>query len=206
MTVEAIRRERLGLVDWLRQLSPSDWNRPSLCAGWTLKHVVAHLVTPFEVSVPAFALSIARHRGVDRAMDAAARRIADNNSPDELVSVLEANAGSAWHPPRMPMVAPLTDVACHSADIRWALEERAVDWGDPTRLRPVLDFLTDPRSSPHLVPPDRLRGVALLAEDQDWRHGEGPVVRGPSLALAMGALGRDAAFGSLSGEGVATLR
>jgi len=81
-----------------------------------------------------------------------------------------------------------------------------VDWGDPTRLRPVLDFLTDPRSSPHLVPPDRLRGVALLAEDQDWRHGEGPVVRGPSLALAMGALGRDAAFGSLSGEGVATLR
>jgi len=61
MTVEAIRRERLGLVDWLRQLSPSDWNRPSLCAGWTVKHVVAHLVTPFEVSVPAFALSIARH-------------------------------------------------------------------------------------------------------------------------------------------------
>ncbi|MBA2418013.1 MAG: maleylpyruvate isomerase N-terminal domain-containing protein [Nocardioidaceae bacterium] len=41
MTVEAIRRERLGLVDWLRQLSPSDWNRPSLCAGWTVKHVVA---------------------------------------------------------------------------------------------------------------------------------------------------------------------
>ena len=142
--MEAIRRERLGLVDWLRQLSPSDWNRPSLCAGWTVKHVVAHLVTPFEVSVPAFALSIARHRGVDRAMYAAARRIADNYSPDELVSVLEANAGSAWHPPRMPMVAPLTDVACHSADIRWALEERAVDWGDPTRLRPVLDFLTDP--------------------------------------------------------------
>ena len=103
------------------------------------------------------------------------------------------------------MVAPLTDVACHSADIRRALGERAVDWGDPTRLRTVLDFLTDPRSSPHLVPPDRLRGVALLA-DQDWHHDEGPVVRGPSLALAMGTLGRDAAFGSLSGEGVAMLR
>jgi hypothetical protein len=70
---------------------------------------------------------------------------------------------------------------------------------------PVLDFLTGPRARISFVPSGRLRGVALVAEDQDWKHGAGAVVRGTSLVLVMAALGREVAVPLVSGEGVALL-
>ncbi|MDQ3612427.1 MAG: maleylpyruvate isomerase family mycothiol-dependent enzyme [Actinomycetota bacterium] len=205
MAVETIRQERLLLVERLRALSESQWDEPSLCAGWTIRHVLAHLVTPFSVSAPAMALAVSRHRSIGRAMDSAAQRLATQRTPEELLSVLEAKAGSTFRPPGMPLEAPLTDVVCHGADIRWALGEPVADWSDPARLRPVLDFLTGPRARAGFVPAGRLRGLALVATDQQWRRGQGVEVRGPSLALAMAMLGRDAALTVLSGEGVVLL-
>ncbi len=202
---ETVLDERLLLVERLRGLSERDWEQPSLCAGWTVRHVLAHLVTPFIVSAPAMALAVTRHRGVSRAMDAAARRIGAARTAEELLSVLESNAASTFRPPGMPLAAPLTDAVAHSADIRWALGDPVSDWASPARLVPVLDFLTGPRARAGFVPPGRLRGVALAAEDQDWRHGDGVGVRGPSLLLAMAVLGRRPAVATLSGEGVPLL-
>lgn len=205
MTAEAIRDERLALVERLRTLSDSDWDRPSLCAGWAVRHVLAHLVTPFVVSTPAMGRAVIRHRSIGRAMDSAARRIAAEQEPQALVSILQANAASTFRPPAMPLAAPLTDAVAHSADIRWALGDPTSDWASASRLLPVLDFLTGLRARAGFVPPGRLNGVELVAEDQDWRHGEGAVVRGPSLALAMAVLGRRAAAAHLSGPGAAVL-
>lgn len=205
MTVELIRDERIRLADRLRELSDRDWDRPSLCAGWTIRHVLAHLVTPFAVSVPTMALAVIRHRSIGRAMDSAARRIAADREPDELLSTLKANAASTFRPPGMPLAAPLTDAVAHSADIRWALGDPVADWSAPSRVLPVLDFLTGRRARAAFVPGGRLRGVALVAQDQDWRWGDGAVVRGPSLVLAMAVLGREAAFPALSGEGLPLL-
>lgn len=205
MTAATIREERLLLAERLQPLSDSDWERPSLCAGWTIRHVLAHLVTPFVVSAPAMVVAVTRHRSIGRAMDGAARRIAAQRAPEELLSILQANASSTFRPPGLPLGAPLTDAVAHSADIRWALGDPPADWASPARLRPVLDFLTGARARAGFVPPGRLRGVALVAEDQDWRHGAGAVVRGPSLALALAVLGRAAAIPHVSGEGVALL-
>jgi len=205
MTVEMIRDERLRLVDRLSGLPDSDWDRPSLCTGWTIRHVLAHLVTPFTVSAPAMALKVARYRGLSGAMDAAARQIAAEQPPDRLLSKLQANASSAFRPPGMPIATPLTDIVAHSADIRWPLGDPVADWAAPSRLLPVLEFLTSRRARASFVPAGRLRGVALVAEDQDWRYGEGAVVQGPSLVLAMAILGRQAAFPAVSGEGVPLL-
>lgn len=197
--------ERLLLVERLQGLPCSDWERPSPCAGWTVRDVLAHLITPFVVSAPAMALAVARRRSISRAMDDAARRIATDRDPQELLSVLETHASSPFRPPGMPPAAPLTDVVAHSADIRWALGDPVADWAAPARLRPVLDFLTGPRAYAGFVPRGRLRGVALAAEDQDWRHGGGAPVRGPSLLLAMAVLGRERAMAAVCGEGAALL-
>ena len=205
MSVETIRTERLLLAERLEGLAEADWDRPSLCAGWSIRHVLAHLVTPFVVSAPAMALEVTRHRGIGRAMDATARRIAGRRTPDELLAILRSHAGSPSRPPAMPLSAPLTDAVVHSADVRWALGDPVPDWSSPSRLRPVLDFLVSVRALAGFVPPGRLAGVALAAEDQDWRHGGGAVVRGPSLALAMAVLGRREAMARVSGEGVARL-
>lgn len=204
MVAGTIRDERLALVAMLRPLDAADWARPTPCAGWTVAHVVAHLVTPFLVSRGAMALQVMRERGIDQAFDAAARRIAER-PPGELLDVLEANAASTFRPPGMPLTAPLADTIAHSADIRWALGEGCADWGPPARLAPALDFLVSPRAAVAFVPRGRLRGLRLVADDQDWQHGQGREVRGPSLALALTVLGRRVAADQLEGDGAPLL-
>ena len=42
-----IQVDREALADYLATLSPTDWDTPSLCDGWTVKGVATHLlVTP----------------------------------------------------------------------------------------------------------------------------------------------------------------
>lgn len=204
-TFDTIAAERLALVERLTDLADEAWSTQSLCGGWTVKHVLAHLVTPFEVSVPKLLVYAARGRGFAGGMNRAAHDLADRHTPAKLLAILTANAGSEFTPPGMPPAAPLTDAVCHSADIRWPLGDPHDDWGsDPGRLRPTLDFLAVKQPSAFFGK-GRLDGLSFRATDQDWAYGEGPEVSGTSLALAMGMIGRPPALELLSGEGVATL-
>ncbi len=45
-----IAAERRELAEVLGGLSAAQWQAPSLCAGWTTAHVVAHLTMPFRIS------------------------------------------------------------------------------------------------------------------------------------------------------------
>lgn len=40
---QLIRAERRALIDLLESLSPDPWAMPSLCAGWTVQDVAAHV-------------------------------------------------------------------------------------------------------------------------------------------------------------------
>jgi uncharacterized protein (TIGR03083 family) len=199
-----IRDERLRLVDRLAAVQPDDWDTPSLCEGWTVRQVLAHLATPFLVSAPSMAVNVVRARGISAAMDTVAKKLAQRPT-QELLDVLKRNADTTFRPPGLPLAAPLTDIVVHSADIRWALGDARRDWADVARLRPVLDFVVSPRAWAGFVPRGRTRGLRLVAEDQDWTHGEGAEVRGPSLALARGVLGRSDALALLRGDGAASL-
>lgn len=204
-TGEWLRGERLGLAARLSALSPDEWETPSLCSGWSVRHVVAHLVTPFVVGPVRMAVRVARSRGLSGAMDAVAREVAERPT-GALVGLLEEHAGSTFHPPGLTLAAPLTDAVVHGADIRWVVGEDRQDWGDAERLRPVLDFLVSPRALAGFMPRKRTRGLLLIVQDQDWRSGAGEEVRGTSLALALGLLGRAAALPLLEGKGVARLQ
>ena len=202
--VDDIAAERRALVARLRDLPDEQWQTPSLCQGWTVHHVLAHLTTPFLVSRPAMGLRFLRHGGIGAGMDATARALAARPA-QELLDVLERNAGSSFVPPGFRLATPLTDAVVHSADIRWALGDAHTDWGDPARLRPVLGFLVSPMAIGGFLPPSRRSGLRLVATDAEWQHGAGAEVRGPSLSLALGLLGRRAALEDLSGDGVAVL-
>lgn len=202
---EWLRDERLGLAARLSALSPSEWETPSLCTGWSVRHVVAHLVTPFAVRPAQMAVRVARACGLSGAMDAVARELAEKPT-GVLVALLEEHAGSTFHPPGLTLAAPLTDAVVHGADIRWVLGDDRKDWADAQRLRPVLDFLVSRRASAGFMPRKRTRGLLLIAEDQDWRSGAGDEVRGTSLALALGLMGRAVALPLLEGKGVAALQ
>lgn len=204
-TGEWLHGERLGLAARLSSLSPHEWETASLCRGWSVRHVVAHLVTPFAVSPLQMAVRVARSRGLSGAMDAVARELAERPT-GALVGLLKEHADSTFHPPGLTLAAPLTDAVAHGADIRWALGDDRDDWADAERLRPVLDFLVSSRALAGFMPWKRTRGLLLIAQDQDWRSGAGAEVRGTSLALALGLLGRQVALPLLEGKGVARLR
>ncbi len=201
---EVVRAERLELVARLRDLPPDAWAQPSLCSGWSVHHVLVHLVTPFSVSAPQMALHVVRAGGIGAAMDRVAQMLAER-PPADLLATLEEHAGSTARPPGLPPAAPLTDIVVHGADIRWGLGDPHGDWDQPSRLGAVLDFLVSPRAHVGFVPRNRLKGLRLVAEDQEWAHGTGREVVAPSLALAMAVLGRRAALPALRGEGAPAL-
>lgn len=196
--------ERLALLEWLGSLNPQDWERPSLCHGWRVRDVLAHLITPFVVSRSQMAMRVVRAGGLSQAMHAVAVELGQRD-PHELMETLRANAFSTFRPPGLPGSAPLTDAVAHAADVRWALTADRADWGDASRLGEVLTFVVSRRAAMGFVPPTRLRGLRFVTTDIDWGHGSGERVEGPALAMIMAVLGRAQAAPLLHGNGVPVL-
>jgi uncharacterized protein (TIGR03083 family) len=192
--------ERGRLLDVLGGLDDDQWRSPSLCAGWSVRDLVAHLLMPYELSAPGFLLMMLRARfDFDRAADGWATR--DRRSPAELVSALRATEGRAFSAgPGAPVEAPLSHLVIHAQDVYRPLGVASPT--DPEDVAVVLDQLTGPRFRDGFVAglQDEL---SFRATDAAWRHGEGPEVSGPASALLTTLAGRTAALGDLSGEGVA---
>lgn len=199
-----VATERRRLADELEDLSPDDWQQPSLCAGWTTHVTAAHLNMSWELSLPAVVIGIVRNRGsIDRAFDQQSRSLAERLPPEQCIAGLRANAENRFTPPLMGPEAPLTDVIVHGNDILAPLG-RSVDV-DPAALRTCLDWLAK-GDAKGFLPGSRVRGLRFEATDLDHRCGEGPaLVAGPALAVIATLLGRTHRAGDLSGDGVETL-
>lgn len=74
-TVERLyAEERDRFVGDLRVLSNEQWARPSLCTGWSVRDLTAHLMMPYELSVPGLLRRIVPARfNFDRLADRWAR-------------------------------------------------------------------------------------------------------------------------------------
>jgi uncharacterized protein (TIGR03083 family) len=197
-----VRAERERLIAVLEGLSEVQWDTPSLCAGWTVRNVVVHLLMPYELSVPRFLVLLARSRfSFDRLADRFATT--DRRSTAELLAALRATEGRVFNVPGAPVEAPLSHLVCHAEDVY-----RPLGIASPTELGNVvivLDELTRPGSPANFVPGLR-DGLAFSATDTQWRTGEGLEVSGPAAALMTTVIGRTAALGELSGDGVAVLQ
>jgi uncharacterized protein (TIGR03083 family) len=202
-TLAEIADERRGLAALASELTSEQRATPSLCRGWSVHDVVAHLVVPLEVGMPKFVLAMLASRGnFDRANVRLTREQA-RRPLVELTDVLRRKADSRFTPPGSGPEAPLTDLLVHGLDIRWPL-------GLPRdipeeRLNKSLTFLTAAPAGA-VVAKGTLDGVRFEADDVDWAHGSGPAVRGNAEALLLAITGRATALGHLSGDGVPVLR
>jgi len=202
-TFALITGERLRLADALDQLGPDDWEAPSLCRGWTVHVVAAHLNAPWSVSLPSMGLAIARSFSIDRGFDRVARDLAARLDPAACIAGLRAHADSRFTPPGAGPEAPLTDLLVHGGDILRPLG-RAVDSAAASRAT-ALRWLASGRAN-GFVPRGRVVGLALEATDVECAAGSGPEsVRGPALALSGALCGRSAWLEDLSGDGSTTL-
>jgi uncharacterized protein (TIGR03083 family) len=185
--------ERTELADLLATLRPEQWEAPSLCEGWRVRDVVAHVmsfdVSPLEIFRRALRGRIlhVNQAGVDELAQL---------STDDLLDKLRAHL----RPQRLAALfggrLALLDVTIHHQDIRRPLRlPREIP---AERLRLVLD--SSLRSLE--LPTWRIaRGVHLITSDLDWSHGSGPEVSGPAEAMLMAITGRQCAVGELTGPG-----
>jgi len=197
----AIKAERLNLCDYLDTLSEQNWNTPSLCPGWTVRDVVAHLTLPTRTSMITMAAAMLRARGdFHRMTERTARRHAARYSSARLVHRLRQTAGSTRRMPGSASLDPLVDILVHGQDIARPLAARR-----PIGGRPAVTALTFVADSEFYRAPARLSGVRLVADDLDWTHGSGPEARGTAADLLLVATGRRAVLAGLSGQGTTVL-
>ncbi|MGW2254316.1 maleylpyruvate isomerase family mycothiol-dependent enzyme [Kitasatospora sp. NPDC001660] len=197
---EQIAAERRELADVLDSLTADQWNSPSLCAGWTVREVAAHMSTGFRHSTARTLLDLVRAGGsIHRMADRVARRDAAALTEDRIAAALRDNAGHPWRPPVGGRIAGLAHDAVHGLDITVAL-------GLPARLplprvTALLDAIT-PRGLRFFGA--SLDGVRLRAVDADWHYGDGAdLVEGRAQELLLLAYGRRVPAGLLSGPGAA---
>jgi uncharacterized protein (TIGR03083 family) len=194
MPLIAAHRRAFGEV--LEGLVEADWNAPSLCSGWRVREVVAHMTMPFRYSTPRFLGELIRSRGNFPTM---ADRVARRDARASIATVLQdwqSNVDHPWRPPRGGHRGALTHDLVHGLDITIPLGmEHPVS--EPTLLL-VLQNATTPLSL-------RRSGVdvseiRLLADDLDWTFGDGRPLHGSARHLLMVLMGRHLAAGLLSGD------
>lgn len=187
--------ERAEMTALLRELSEAEWDAPTLCTGWRVRELVAHLRYD-SIALAEYAGITVRNRfsidGVNNAMAA----IGTQRAPAQLLAEFAAAPGSVsrWWP-RLG----LADLFVHQQDIRRPLGRTRDIPAD--RLRAVLD-----RPDPFARPGRYTKGLQFAATDFDWVKGSGPAVRGRGEALALAMVGRPVVLDELEGEGVAELR
>ena len=193
-------QERAEFVGLLKSLTPEQWQAKSLCSGWSVYDVVAHVISYDELD-PRALLGRVTRAGFTVAR-ANALGVADyrGRSPEDLIALVEKYGRPCGLPSMFGGMIALTDCMIHQQDIRRPLGlPREIP---AERIAPVLRFAL-------FAPPIRgivkIWGVRAIATDLDWSFGFGPEVRGKAEALLMAIAGRRGILPELSGPGVAKL-
>jgi uncharacterized protein (TIGR03083 family) len=199
----AIDDQRRRLVELLEDLSDEEWREPSLCRGWTVRDVAAHVALQNTTwsAMPRAAWDMVRYGGLNGAIQAVACRHAAN-STGHIIGEIRDRIG-VWRPlPTVTYRDALTDYLVHSQDI-------AIPLGRPMDMPAAVAAVAADRvwTSPRMFHArKKLAGYRLVADDTGWSVGQGQEVTGPISALLLLLTGRSAALSRLSGAGTATLR
>ncbi|MEU1985599.1 maleylpyruvate isomerase family mycothiol-dependent enzyme [Nocardia sp. NPDC019395] len=183
----AVAAERKSLAGLLRGLPEEQWDEPSLCEGWRVRDVVAHILLTSQATFGWLLWQLALARGsVARMSFETAIQYAGSRSPQALAEELHTIIDLRHKPVATTAVDRLMDLLVHGQDItvplgirrempvdaaRWSVE-RVWQMGWPFHAR---------RS---------LAGYRLTASDTDWAAGSGTPVSAPIADLLLLVTGR----------------
>ncbi|WP_329287065.1 maleylpyruvate isomerase family mycothiol-dependent enzyme [Streptomyces sp. NBC_00691] len=196
-----VHAERAALIDDLARLEDEQWREASLCDGWTVHDVLAHLVDNARTTRLGFlrGLVLARFdfdrqntRGVERERA---------TTPQETLERFRRVASRTSAPPAS-LDSRLVEEIVHGEDIR-----RPLGLARAYPQRAVVRSLRLQARTPASFGGARelTTRVRLTATDTDLAIGTGPDVEGPALSLLLAVMGRRAVLDDLRGPGVATL-
>ncbi|WP_329625796.1 maleylpyruvate isomerase family mycothiol-dependent enzyme [Streptomyces sp. NBC_01255] len=196
-----VHAERAALIEDLSHLDDRQWEQPSLCDGWTVHDVVAHLVDTYRTTRLGFVVGLARARfDFDRQNSVGVAR-ERGTTPQETLERLRRVASRTSTPPA-PLDSRLVEEVVHGEDIRRPLGLTRTY--PPEAVARSLRLQTRTPAS-FGGAKELMARVRLTATDADLTVGTGPEASGPVLSLLLAVSGRRVALGDLSGPGVAAL-
>lgn len=200
----AIDAQRLRTADLLEILTPKEWERPSLCEGWTVRNVAAHL-TLQQLTLGSAVRSALRHPGSLNHIISASARDRAGLRPDQMIAEIRGMVGSRRHNVGITPFETLIDIVVHGQDI--AIPSGRMLEVPPTVAATAASRVWGDRHSRKAKVFQSLpyEGHRLTATDTDWSVGEGPEIRGPVLALLLLLTGRPVVLPQLEGEGATAL-
>ena len=179
-----VDEQRIGLAGLLEGLTAEQWTAPSLCDGWQVRDVAAHLTHSHMHPVRAIVEAARSGFRFDSMIQRLGRE--DPRSQSEIAIALRGMAGSRKRVPGTSVQQPLIELLVHGQDITVPL---GIDWPMPLEaareVAQKLSGMTFPLNGQR-----RLAGVRLVATDAEFAAGEGREVQVPIGDIVMVLAGR----------------
>ncbi len=176
----------LALAELLSTASDLVWNAKTLCDGWRVLEVVAHMTMPVRYSQDEFMAELA---ACDDDFTRLSNKIAARDAglpPTQLVADLRSAVLHHWTPPGGGYRGALNHVVIHGLDVTVPLGSARL--ASDEIIRVVLDDLAQGGVHKHFG--IDLDNRMMQASDLDWQYGSGLPLRGTAEALALTMTGR----------------
>lgn len=197
---QMVLEERRALIQDLETLRPQQWQMPSLCPGWDVHDVLAHLVDTAKMTRIGFVRSmVAAGFDFDRANAAG---VARERAEDPLHTLAELRVvASRTTSPPAPIATRLVEAFVHGEDIRRSVGIRR-DYPVP----PVIEALSYQLKTTVKIGggKERAGGFRVVATDVAFEHGTGEEVRGSTMSILLAVSGRPVAANEFAGPGAAS--
>ena len=196
-----VHKERDALIQDLLALKTQQWTTPSLCPGWDIHAVLAHLVNDAKTTPIGFVSRlIAAGFNFDRINASGIARERSTDPDQTLVHFQNVRSRTTSAP--APLATRLVEVFVHGEDIRRPL---GID-----HEYPVAEVATALRYQAKTSVKlgggkERLEGLRLIATDTVFDEGVGKEVHGAAIALLLAVSGRPVHTGELTGPGALSL-
>ncbi|ADP82018.1 maleylpyruvate isomerase family mycothiol-dependent enzyme [Pseudofrankia inefficax] len=202
---QAIDTQRLRVADMLEQLTDDEWRAPSLCGGWTVREVAAHLTLQQTGLGGALRMAARSPGGMKRVIHRSACLHAATPTA-QMIAEIRGMVGSRRHNAGVTCQETLIDILVHGLDVAIPLQRPLALPTDAAAVAADRVWsVAFPFFGYPFFPRRRLRGLRLTASDTEWAVGEGAPVDGPIDAILLLLTGRLAALPRLSGEGAYAL-
>jgi uncharacterized protein (TIGR03083 family) len=186
---QVLVEQRLALAELLAGLSETDWEQPSLCVGWRVRDVAAHVtLIPIPPSPGSLLVDFAKARGNYSRFNTMASQRRAARTPTQIVQDLRTSAESRSVPRLVNPANVMWDILVHAQDI--AIPLRINFLTPPDAGAAAASRIWDLRWPFSFGAKRRLSLFTLTATDANWTMGTGPEIAGPISAILLLLTGR----------------